>query len=119
VIAPLLVVAFETLLNTSKQLVTRQFEERVPAVTEEAGAPLSKALYKKMYDARSRCTGSGYPCTEGPTSVRPMMSRRRRWIGSPRLRALRAVLRCCIEDADFRSHFASNESVRSRSPVTV
>jgi hypothetical protein len=54
VIAPLLVVAFEALVNTSKQLVTRQFQERVPALTEEVGAPLSSNLCSKMYDARSR-----------------------------------------------------------------
>jgi hypothetical protein len=54
VIAPLLVVAFEALINTSKSLVTRQFKERVSALTEEVGQPLTKSRCESIYDARSR-----------------------------------------------------------------
>jgi len=127
IIGPLLVIAFEALVNTSKQLVTRQFQERVPAVTAEAGAPLSKSLCTWMYDARSRWVhGSRVPlyrrpqtkgeAWEGPTDTEQQAALER--IATTQ-DSLRAVLRRCIEDADFRAVFASEEGIRSRWPVSV
>jgi hypothetical protein len=125
VIAPVLVVAFEALVNTSKDLVTRQFVERVPAVTEEVGAPLTATLCEKMYDARSRWVhGSRVPLyprkqrkdepEAGPTDdqQRAAVDRIAKTQDS-----LRAVLRRCIEDGDFRSIFA--EAIKRRWPVMV
>jgi hypothetical protein len=127
VIAPLLVVAFEALVNTSKQLVTRQFEERVPEVTEEAGARLSKTLCSKMYDVRSRWVHGrrvslyqppkqkGEP-GEGPTDAEQKVAVER---VAKTQDSLRAVVRRCIEDREFRAIFAADETIRSRWPVTV
>jgi hypothetical protein len=127
VIAPLLVVAFEALINTSKQLVTRQFQERVPAVTEEVGVPLSQTLCEKMYDARSRWVHGGRV-----PLYRPPRGGADRWEGPSDAEqraaveriaktqdSLRAVLRRCIEDAEFRAIFTSEESIKSRWPVAV
>jgi|GEM_PF-2479113 len=127
VIAPLLVVAFEALVNTSKSLVTRQFKERVSALSEEVGAPLSVSQCVKMYDARSRWVHGrrvslyqspkvkGEPW-EGPTDdeQRAAVERIAKTQDS-----LRAVVRRCIEDEEFRAIFAEDESIRARWPVAV
>jgi hypothetical protein len=127
VIAPLLVVAFEALVNTSNQLVTRQFQERVPALTEEAGAPMSPSLCERMYDTRSRWvhgrrvslyrrpTQPDEPW-EGPTDDEQRAAVER--VANTQ-DALRTVVRRCIEDAEFRAIFEEDERIRDRWPVGV
>lgn len=127
VIAPLLVVAFEALVNTGRDLVTRQFRERVPAMTDEAGSGLSRNVCDRMYDVRSRWVhGSRVPLyrrpdregepSEGPTDdeQRAALERIARTQD-----ALRAVLRKALTDADFRAIFASDDNLRERWPVAV
>jgi|SRR5215204_4752407 len=127
IIAPLLVIAFEGLINTSRQLVTRQFQERVPALTSEVGAPLSPSLCGKMYDARSRWVhGNRVPLYrrpegkadgwQGPTDAEQQAAVER--IATTQ-DSLRAVVRRCIEDEEFRAIFASETSIRERWPVEV
>ena len=127
VIAPLLVVALEALVNTGTALVTRQFTERVPAMTEDAGTPLSASHCERMYDSRSRFVhgrrvslyqppkSKGEPW-KGPTDneQRAAVERIAKTEDS-----LRAVLRRCIQDDEFRATFAEDDSIRERWPVTV
>lgn len=127
VIAPLLVVAFESLVNTGKQLVSRQFEERVPALTAAAGAPLSKSLCSSMYDARSRwlhgervslyrrASREGEPW-EGPTDDEQRAALER---VAKTQAALRAVIRTCINDSEFRASFRDSAAIRARWPVLI
>ena len=126
-IGPLIVVAFEALINTSRQLVTRQFEERVPAMTAEVGAPLSASLCRQIYIARSRWVhGARVPLYrrsqregenwEGPTDDEQRAAVER---VAKSQHALRAVLRRCIEDAEFAAIFADDDSIRGRWPVGV
>lgn len=127
VIAPLLVVAFEALVNTSTQLVTRQFCERVPPMTQEAGASMSATLCSHMYDTRSRWVhGDRVPLYrrsrtkpdkwEGPTDdeERAALDRIARTQDG-----LRAVLLKAIREPDFRAIFDSPETIRQRWPVGV
>lgn len=127
VIAPLVVVAFEALVNTGRQAVTRQFEERVPAITAEAGCPVSKSLCSNMYDTRSRWVHGNrvslYKTRDdldgganGPTDdeERAVLDRI-----DALLRGLRSVLRKCIEDTDFRNHFSDTSQIRDRWPVSI
>lgn len=127
VIAPLLVVAFEALVNTSKDLVTRQFRERVPAMTEQAGSGLSTTLCDRMYDARSRWVhGARVPLYrrperkgeswEGPTDSEQRAAVER---VAKTQDALRAMLRKAITDPEFRAIFASDDSIRELWPVAV
>jgi hypothetical protein len=127
VIAPLLVVAFEALVNTSTQLVTRQFTQRVPRMTEEAGAAMSATLCSHMYDTRSRWVhGDRVPLYrrsrtdpgkwEGPTDDEQRAALDR----IPRTQdGLRAVLRKAIREPEFRAIFATAETIRQRWPVAV
>ena len=127
VIAPLLVVAFEAMVNTSRDLVRRQFLERVPAVTEAVGAPLSPALSEWMYGTRSRWVHgrrvSLYrpPRSETESWEGPTDAEQREAVGriAEAEDALRAVLRRCIEDSEFRAIFADDETIKERWPVTV
>lgn len=127
VIAPLLVVAFEALVNTSKELVTRQFRERVPAMTDQAGLRLSAALCDRMYDTRSRWVhGARVPLYrrperkgepgQGPTDDEQRAAVER---VAKTQDALRAVLRKAITDREFRAIFASDDTIRKRWPVAV
>jgi hypothetical protein len=127
VIGPLLVVAFEALVGTSKQLVTRQFTERVPALTEDVGVPLSQTHCENVYDARSRFVhgnrislwkrpqGKG-ESWEGPTDDEQEAAVRRIELTRD---ALRAVLRRCIEDAEFCATFVDAQAIRERWPIEV
>jgi hypothetical protein len=122
VMAPLLVVAFEALVNTSKALVTRQFTERVCALTEEVGAPLSASHCERMYDSRSRFVhGRRVSLYEGKGQAGPTGDEQKAALEriAKTQDALRAVLRRCIEDAEFRGIFAHDESIRERWPVAV
>ena len=127
VIAPLLVVAFEAFVNTSRSLVSRQFKERVPALTEEVGAPLSASHCDKMYDSRSRFVHGARvslyapPKREGEPGQGPTDDEQRAAVEriAKTQDSLRAVLRRCIEDEEFRTIFAEGESIRERWPVAV
>jgi len=127
VIAPLLVVALETLVNTSRQLVTRQFRERVPPMTEDAGAPMTATLCDHMYDTRSRWVHGDRVPLYRRSSTDP-----RRWEGptddeqraaldriARTQEGLRAVLRKAIGDPELRAVFDSAETIRERWPVAV
>jgi hypothetical protein len=124
VIAPLLVVAFEALTNTSKSLVELQFKTRVPALAEEVGAPISTSQCDRMYDVRSRWVHGRRVSLyerkdaswEGPTDDQQRAAVERI---AKMQDALRAVLRRCIEDAEFRAAFAEDEAIRSRWPVAI
>ncbi len=122
---PLLVTGFETLLNTNRRQVTKQFQKRVVAVAAEVGAPVSARFARALYEARSEAA-HGAPVSMFAAAPPPLPE------GAPHLQTpdpaglemlakgqevVRAVIRRAIEEPAFAAAFASAESVRARWPV--
>jgi hypothetical protein len=116
VILPTLVAALEGMLNTSARQVVRQFTTRVPALADELGVPdVSKRLCRRMYDARSQGAHGTDIDLLKPEARRDETVRQLSRLQT----VLRGALRRGIEDPAFRTAFESDESVRTRWPVTV
>lgn len=121
VIAPLIVVALEALVNTSRQLVTRQFAERVPPMTAEAGSPVSQSDCEQMYSARSRWVhGSRVPsiALRGRRASRgkgrQMTSNGQRSSASPGRRTVSG--RCCARRSSTPSFGRSSPPTQASVP---
>jgi hypothetical protein len=125
---PLLVIAFEGLISTSRSLVRRQFHERVPRLAQEVGIDgITAPLAKEMYDARSRWAHGSHIALKRETPREPEpddepdQSRESDEVRKVALfeQALRAVVRRCIENEGFASLFRDADSIRARWPLVV
>jgi hypothetical protein len=124
---PLLVIAFERLINTSTALVRRQFGERVPQLAEDLGLEgIDTSFCKRMYDARSRWAHGSHvrlarETRTDPEPDQPLREAAAAEVESVALleQALRQVVRRCIEEEEFAAHFEGAESVRAQWPVQV
>jgi hypothetical protein len=130
---PILVSGLEALLKTEKHPATRQFTTRVPAIANELGFDgVTAELCDRMYDARSdfvhgahvRLFAGGQEAeqaAEEETPEGPEDDQQERAFADIALLqdVLRAAMRRCFEDEDFRAIFADDDRIRSRWPVDV
>lgn len=119
----------EALLKTDRHKATRQFTHRVPALAEEVGVDgVTSKSCVGMYDARSEWvhgahvrlfTAGGEAQGARDDEVGPQTDEQRSAVAEiSRLQdTLRAAVRKCFEDADFRSVFEEDERIRSRWPA--
>ena len=123
---PIITSGLEALLKTERWKATGQFVGRVPALASELGiAGIDAAFAESMYDARSEWvhgahvfSSSGIEqdgVTEGPASK----EERDRLAAVALLQdLLRASVRRCVEEPDFRVVFEQTDSIRQRWPLT-
>lgn len=111
-----IVIALESLVNTDRHGVTRQFKERVtelgrqldmPEVTEEFAGNMYRARSEGLHgaDIQLFTHGGATPRTEAVEQVRTLEA------------LLRRTVRRALEDPAFRAHFETSESVRVWCPV--
>lgn len=122
---PLLVTGLETVTNTSRQQVRRQFSERVPQIAADVGVQgVTEQLCRELYDARSQAS-HGAPIQllsplEGEDDASPAGPSAEALAKVERLQAvLRATIRKAIEHPEFAATFESEESIRARWPVVI
>ena len=122
---PLLATGLETLANTGRQQVARQFSERLPQIAADVHVEgVTEQLCQELYTARSQAS-HGAPihllsAREGEDDVAPTGPPAEALAKVERLQAvLRATIRRAIEDPDFAATFASEESIRARWPVII
>ena len=120
---PFLASGLECLLKTERNQATRQFVGRVPALAAEVGVDgVDAGLAERIYDARSawihgahvelfsiEAEGSKGPATREQWDVFAEIARVQD--------VLRAAVRRCIENDEFRAIFSDDDAIRSRWPV--
>jgi hypothetical protein len=122
---PRIITGLESIVNTSRQHVSKQFRERVVALAAEVDVEgISKSLADRQYAARSQAYhGSDVALFSGhPGSAAPDLTdeQRRALEETARLQlVLRRAARRMIEDGDFRELLASEDLVRERFPVHI
>jgi hypothetical protein len=122
----------EALVKTEQYKSTHQFVGRVPELAAEVGVDgVDRTLCERMYDARSawvhgahvRLFPTGQAADEEARreddSTGPQTAGQWKALSEiARLQdVLRAAVRRCIEDAEFREIFADDDSIRSRWPL--
>jgi hypothetical protein len=121
---PRLVTAFEALLNTDPNRVSKQFRDRVRALAGELQIDgVSGRFLDRMYDFRSKAYhGDEIHLLSGDPEHQPEIAEEhQRFLDEAGLlqRVLRATVRKAIEDAAFRQLFDTDDQVRQRWPVVV
>ena len=124
---PIIVGGLEALLKTETHPATRQFTTRVPALAAEVGVDeVTDELCFRLYDARSDWVHGARVLLftetaqdadeEGPADD----AQARALADVARLQdVLRAGVRRCVEDEDFRAIFADDDAIRARWPVAM
>lgn len=120
----------EALLKTEHFKATRQFTRRVPALAAEVGVDgVTRESCDLMYDARSEWVhgahvrlftagGEAQEAQGDSAPLGPQTKEQKRAFGEiVRLQdTLRGAVRKCLEDAEFRSIFEDDDSIRARWP---
>lgn len=120
---PFLASGLECLLKTERFGATRQFVGRVPALAAEVGAEnVDEDLAERIYDARSAWIhGAHVELFSGKRDESAGPATREQWEVFAEIArvqdVLRAAVRRCIEDDEFRAIFAEDDSIRERWPI--
>jgi hypothetical protein len=121
---PIAVAGLETLVNTNKSHVSKQFVVRMAELSSELGYPAyGKRHWTRIYAARSQAAhGAPIELLSGsPFNSHALTPDERKRLSqiSSALEVLRAIVRRAIESDDFRARFEDEASIRSSWPVAV
>jgi len=123
VIVPVYVITMESFASATTRGVRRQFVKRAPQIAQRAGcSDLDESICESLYGARSRwahgehirLVPSAGSSSEGEVpSPQQDIAREFRTLQN----ATRSVVRCAIENPDFRELVSTDEAVQANWPV--
>jgi hypothetical protein len=128
-VLPMVVSGLEALLKVGRRRLTQQFVQRTSVLADELAVDdVTEEFCNRMYDARSDWVHGSHaqlfrpptPSTDGGEIVEgPERDTEREALGEvAKLQdVLRAAVRRCVEDPEFREIFESDDAIRERWPV--